>query len=203
MQGYADKYNYRIDLAYASDRNLLFGERIYRKDAQLFLYNDLAEIVFMAADYCFKTHGMRFILYDGLRTIDAQEKMMKTKRARDNPHWMEPPRFLSPPGSGAHPRGMAIDIGMETLDGVLIDMGTAFDSMTDEAHRNYNHSKDVQKNIAILDDSMVKSAESLNIPLSLLTEEHWDYRLPSTFYNQYAPLYDSDLPEHMQQLTHI
>ncbi len=198
MHDYADKYNYSIDLAYSSIENVLFGERIYKKDAKLWLYKDLANIVFIAADYCFTTYNLHFILYDGLRTIDAQEKMMQTQRARDNPHWTEPPRFLSPPGSGGHPRAMAIDVGLETPDGTIVDMGTAFDSMVEQSHRNYCHAEHIKKNRSMLDDSMLTAAKELQTPLFLLPEEWWDFRLPADMYNQYAPLSERDLPEHMR-----
>ncbi len=197
MDDYADKYNYRIDLAYAREDNLLFGERIYKKDARLWLYKDLAEIVLIAARRCFEEYGMRFILYDGLRTTNAQEAMMHTKRARDNPQWIEKPRMLSPAGAGGHPRGMAIDIGLEDSNGALLDMGSNFDCFSEQSHRNYNHPQNIKSNRNILDKSMEHVAKSLNIPLFLLPQEWWDFRLPSEIYEQYAPLSDGDLSKDM------
>ncbi len=203
MNEFADTHNYRVDLAYAQIDNLLFGERIYRKSAKLWLHTSLADIVKSAATYCFENHNLRFILYDGLRTTDAQEAMMKTRRALDNPHWLEKPRLLSPPGAGGHPRAMAVDISLETLDGKLIDMGTAFDYLSENpeinpAHRAFQHNQDVMNNRKILDDSMEQAAESMNTPLLLLPEEWWDFRLPSNIYGQYEPLSESDLPARMR-----
>lgn len=207
MHDYAARYHYRINLAYATDDNLLFGERIYKHTAKLWLHQDLANIVFKAADHCFRTYSCCFVLYDGLRTVEAQEKMMRTKRARDNPHWMEPPRLLSPAGAGGHPRGMAIDIGLETIDGDIIDMGCAFDDLADNphpdhnpAHRTHPHSESVTQNRAILDTSMTNAARQLQTPLHLLSEEWWDFRLPSATYSQYPPLSDNDLPEHIRMV---
>ncbi len=200
MNDYADKYNYRIDLAYAHEDNLLFGERIYKKSTRLWLYKDLAEIVFSAAQQCFEEHGVRFILYDGLRTTDAQEAMMHTKRARDNPQWMEEPRMLSPTGAGGHPRGMAIDIGLEDIRGELLDMGSDFDCFSEQSHREYKHTPNIQANRNILDKSMEHAAKSLNTPLLPLPQEWWDFRLPPEIYEQYEALSDSDLPEHMRLL---
>lgn len=198
MHDAADHYHYRIDLAYAREDNFLFAEQIYKSNTRLWLHKTLAEIVCRSAKYCYKTHNARFILYDGLRTTDAQEKMMRTKRARENPHWMEEPRMLSTPGTGGHPRGMAIDIGLETLEGELINMGTPFDSMTKEAHRAYNHPEHIKKNRAILDESMTSAAQFFKTPLHLLSEEWWDFRLPTDTYTEYAPLSDDDLPAHMR-----
>ncbi len=198
MDSYASKYNYSIDLAYARNDNLLFGERIYKKSAQLWLYKDLAEIVFTASKYCFEEYKVRFILYDGLRTTDAQEAMMRTKRVLDNPHWLEKPRLLSPSGAGGHPRGMAIDIGLEDKSGELLDMGCMFDCLTERAHREHEHSPKIMHNREMLDNSMDMAARNLNVQLLPLPEEWWDFRLPPEIYEQYKPLSDNNLPKHMR-----
>lgn len=206
MNDFALTHHYRIDIAYARDDNLLFGERIYRENAKLWLHVSLANIVKTAATYCFENYNLRFILYDGLRTTDAQEAMMKTRRALDNPHWLEKPRLLSSPGAGGHPRGMAIDIGLETLCGELINMGTAFDYLSEDpeenpAHRNFLHSQSIMNNRKMLDNSMMQAAKSLNTPLLPLPEEWWDFRLPADIYEKYDPLLEKELPTQMRLLN--
>ena len=191
----------RIDLAYARDDNLLFGEQIYKSDAQLWLHKDLARVVELAAQRCFERNRIRFVLYDGLRTIEAQEAMMQTQRVRDNPHWLEEPRMLSPAGSGGHPRGMAIDIGLEDMDGQLLDMGCPFDCMDERAHRNYKHSETVQYHRGILDNAMLEAAQSAGVELVLLAEEWWDFRFPKAVYNMFSPLSDQELPKKMRQIS--
>lgn len=196
----------RVDLAYARADNLLFGEAIYRADARLFLHDVLAKIVIESASLCYKRYGLNLILYDGLRTVDAQERMLLTQRARDNPQWLEPPRLLSPPGAGGHPRGMAVDIGLETPEGELLDMGTPFDFLAKDpspeenpAHRNYQgHSNAVYANRALLDDVMLEAADMHGVALVLLPEEWWDFRLPMAFYQHYMPLHEHDLPADMR-----
>lgn len=192
------RYNFRVDLAYARKDNLLFGERIYRKEAKLWLYKDLADIVCEAARNCYEEHGLRFVLYDGLRTIDAQKAMMQTRKVKENPHWLIEPRLLSLPGNGGHPRGMAIDIGLEDENGVLLDMGCPFDFMGKEAHRNYPHASEVKNNRAMLDSAMLAAAENPGIPLFPLPEEWWDFRLPASFCKGFSPLSELDLPNHMK-----
>ena len=208
MNMHSDTHHYRVELAYAREDNLLFEERIYRKDAQLWLHKDLAKIVQKAALMCFKKHGLRFILYDGLRTIETQEAMMHTQRVRDNPHWLREPRLLSSPGGGGHPRGMAIDIGLETLEGELLNMGCAFDYLAENpsaehnpAHRNYKHTDDIRKNRYILDSHMENAAQALEIPLFPLPEEWWDFRLPPIIYGKYTPVSEHDLPDDMRLLA--
>lgn len=202
MDEHAEKYGFRVELAYAREDNFLFGERIYRKGAKLFLHKDLAAIVFYAARLVVEKYHVRFVLYDGLRTTDAQAKMIATRRVRENPQWLEEPRLLSPPGAGGHPRGMAIDIGLETLEGELMDMGTVFDFLAEKsdaahnpAHRDYKgHGKTVTENRNILDDCIRHGAAHYGLPLFPLPEEWWDFRFPRSVYEEYAPLSDSDLP---------
>lgn len=190
----------RIELAYALEDNLLFDERIYRADAKLWLHVRLAKIVEIAARSLVGS-DYRLVLYDGLRTTTAQEKMLSTKRVQDHPHWLEEPRLLSPPGKGAHPRGMAIDVSLEHREDGLLDMGSAFDYLSDDpspkgniAHRHYEHSDEVMQNRKMLDDLMLKAAEAYGEELLLLPQEWWDFRLPPTVYEVYASLSDEDLP---------
>ncbi|MCC7305092.1 MAG: D-Ala-D-Ala dipeptidase [Alphaproteobacteria bacterium] len=205
MNACAAEYPFKVDLAYAKPGNLLFGEAIYRPDARLWLYKDLADIVCRAAQTCFKESGCLFVLYDGLRTVEAQALMLKTKRVRENPQWLEEPRLLSPPGAGGHPRAMAIDIGLEK-EGRLVDMGTPFDFLAADpspaanpAHRAHpGLSEEIIKNRAILTGAMMKAAEEMNTALLPLPQEWWDFRLPPTIYDTYAPLSDADLPPEMR-----
>jgi D-alanyl-D-alanine dipeptidase len=191
----------RINLAYARADNFLFGERIYKRDAQLFLHKTLAAIVQRAAELA-QAGGYTLVLYDGLRTTTAQEKMLHTQRVKGNPHWLQEPRLLSPPGAGAHPRGMAIDLSLETADGLLLDMGTVFDFLANNAapthnaaHRHYVHlMPEYAQNRALLDGFMTKAAQDLETPIFLLPQEWWDFRLPAEHYEQYEPLSDDDLP---------
>lgn len=198
--------NLRVELAYAREDNTLFGERIYRKDARLFLHRDLAQIVSAAAKNIRAKHGLCLVVYDGLRTTEAQEKMLRTKRVRENPHWLKEPRLLSPPGAGGHPRGMAVDIALETLDGDVLDMGTPFDFLAENAaaehnpaHRLYSGlSAEVKKNRRLLDEAMRSAAAALGLELFPLPQEWWDFRFPPSVYEQYASLSDKDLPPEMR-----
>lgn len=206
MDDFADEFPIHIDVAYARPDNTLFGEAIYRPEARLWLYKDLADIVLKASVLCYERHGCSFVLYDGLRTVDAQEKMLHTQRVLDNPHWLEEPRLLSTPGAGGHPRGMAVDIELLDGQGRVLDMGTPFDYLAESsdpqvnpAHRAYVHLEaHVVKNRAMLTDAMMDAAEALGIPLVPLAEEWWDFRLPADVVNAYAPLSDTDLPAEMQ-----
>ncbi len=209
MNDHDNTNHFRVNLAYARDDNLLFNERIYRTGAKLYLHQTLAQITLRAASQCFENTGLNFILYDGLRTVNAQEDMMKTKRALENPHWLEEPRLLSKPGGGGHPRAMAVDIGLEDAKGRLINMGCPFDFLSDSpyadknpAHREFKHDKNILNNRKIINDHMLESAKYYEQDLLLLPEEWWDFRLTPELFGKYAPLWDTDLPAYMR-LTNI
>ncbi|MEZ5814658.1 MAG: M15 family metallopeptidase [Alphaproteobacteria bacterium] len=190
----------RIELAYARSDNLLFGERIYREDARLWVHKALAVII-EGAVRSLREQSLRLVLYDGLRTTDAQALMLKTRAVRSNPHWLEEPRLLSPPGAGAHPRGMAIDCSLETLDGELLDMGTPFDDLSPQAHRDAPDISDAaRENRRILHSAMAEAAGKSSAELLPLPQEWWDFRLPPAVYERYAPLSDADLPPDMRMV---
>lgn len=112
MELFAGRFPVSVQLAYALDAPPNIFGQIYAVDARLWLHRDLAKIVLAAATIANQRSGVSFVLYDGLRTSDAQAKMAESAIVKANPQWMEEPRLLSPPGSGAHPRGMAIDISL-------------------------------------------------------------------------------------------
>lgn len=201
MNDYAWEHPIAVELAYAQDNNALFGEQIYKTGAKLWLHKDLVKVVLEAARLLYKETGGVLMLYDGLRVVEAQEKMLKTQRVKDNPSWLEEPRLLSPPGAGGHPRGMAVDVSIKDMHGKLLDMGTAFDDLTEKAHRNYAHSPTIQENRKLLDKVMIDAARAKGVLLQPLPQEWWDYRLPSYSYNKFAPIRDADLPPHQRLMS--
>ena len=192
MDAFTGDYPIRIDLAYASDDNFLLGQAVYKPEAKLWLHKDLAHVVLNASKICEALHGYHMVLYDGLRTADAQTLMLQSERVQANPEWLEEPRLLSPPGCGAHPRGMAIDVSLCTVDGVLLDMGTPFDFLAQNssaqhnpAHRHYvGLQDDHAQNRRVLDHAMSEGARHSNIDLVPLPQEWWDFRLPKILYEQ-------------------
>lgn len=203
MRLYLDEAPLEIDLVYAKAHHPenIFGCALYRMDAPFFLHKDLAQITLDAAKSLHKDFGWTSVLMDGLRPIEAQAAMQETDIVKANPHWcQEPNRLLSPPGHGGHPRGMAVDIVCLDDEGARVDMGTAFDHLSEDpdynpAARSFtNLSDDVLENRARLERAMVKAAQDLNLPLLPLPAEWWDFRFPRDFYERYAPLSDQELP---------
>lgn len=200
----------RVDVAYTQDVPKSFCGVIYRPDARLWLHEDLAVVVVHAAVLAGRT-GRGLILYDGLRTVEAQALMRDTPIVRAHPHWLEgATRMLSPPGKGAHPRGMAIDLTLCDGDGVALDMGTAFDAMPEKgpgpednaAHRDtVLVGPDIRAHRDELTRLMMAGALAAGQFLLPLPQEWWDYRFPATTYDMFAPLSDADLPPQMRMVA--
>lgn len=210
MDVFAGPHPVAVDLVYADSAHPEnnFG-RIYRKGARLWLHEDLAAVALLASGMCRRERpGTVMVLKDGLRTVEAQTIILRSGIVRNNPHWLEGPnRLLSPPGKGAHPRAMAIDISLADDNGEVPDMGSAFDFLSeDRAHnpsaRGFNDiAASARQNRQLLESSMVRAASALKIPLLPLPDEWWDFRLPGEIYETYAPLRDADLPEQMRMTS--
>lgn len=208
MDLFAGDVPLRIDIAYTQPQPKSFCGVIYRPAARLWLHRDLAALVVCAAREAEKA-GYGLILYDGLRTTEAQALMRETPVVRANPQWLEgATRMLSPPGKGAHPRGMAIDLTLCDAAGNVLDMGTAFDAMppggagpgpeTNPAHRDSAQDDTARANRALLTRFMDAAARAVGHELLPLPQEWWDYRFPAAAYDVYAPLSDADLPQQMR-----
>lgn len=197
-----------IDLLYAkADHPLnIFKTAIYKPDATLWLHRDLADIVIHATFALNVDHGWQLVATDGLRPVEAQMAMAETEIVKANPHWVVdgPNRMLSLPGTGGHPRGMAVDLMPLDSAGHIIDMGTVIDQLTpDPAHnpaaRAYKNLPDaVLENRQRLERAMCEAAAKANLPLYPLPSEWWDFRFPSSHYDLFDPVYDRDLPAEMQ-----
>lgn len=194
-----------IDLVYADKDHPenIFSTALYHQDARLILHQDLARTVIAAARILFDAHEYSLVLKDGLRTVEAQHAMMKTKIVQDNPHWLiDPSRLLSSPGLGAHPRGMAIDVSLQTQSGEIVDMGTVFDTMNNESAREYDgFDQGVLDNRKILETAFVNAAERCALPMLPLPSEWWDFRFPRSYYERWAPLSDNDLPAPLRMVS--
>ncbi len=194
----------KIDLVYTmgDHPDNIFKTAIYKPDARLWAQRDLFDITMRAAEICYRNSGYYFEIKDCLRPIEAQEKMNNTDIVRANPHWVG--EMLARAGEGGHPRGMAIDIVLIDKNGDLVDMGTSFDYFSEDPETNPSarHYKDfpdhILQNRMYLEDAMLQAAKEQARELVALPQEWWDFRLPSSYSNQFAPLSDNELPDHMK-----
>lgn len=208
MDDYAARHPLRIDLVYAkpAHRDNMFKCAIYRPDAKMLAHRELAPIILRAAEICHTKSKWFFQLKDCLRPVEAQAAMAETDIVKANPHWLQEPRLLSPPGAGGHPRGMAVDIILVTESGDEVDMGTPFDYLTTDpannpAARDYKDlSAEVKKNRQLLQDCMMQAADEADRQFLPLPQEWWDFRFPAEYSNQFEPVSDKLLPENMRMM---
>lgn len=190
----------QVDLVYAQPdhKDNLFPDLYHPKASILWAHKDLAAVTLAAAKLCNNLYGWTFKLNDCFRPVEAQESMESY-----NFH----PSLVSRPGSGAHPRAMAIDI--EPLDdkGVPIDMGTAFDFFVEDpttqdnpAARNFTKfdvppekSMEIFNHRQQLEASMRTAASYLGFAIHPLEQEWWDFRFYESVYTAYSPLREKDV----------
>lgn len=204
---FTENHPIAIDLVYASESHPenIFG-KIYREGARLWMHRDLVAVTLLAAHYCARENpGLRFELKDCLRTVEAQTLMQQAPMVQRNPHWCEEPnRLLSPPGKGAHPRGMAVDVVLIDGNGHRLEMGTPFDYLSEDPERNpaarafRDLPEEALHNRKILEGTFLKAADRFGLPLLPLPDEWWDFRFPSSVTEGFAPLWDADLPLQMR-----
>ena len=184
-----------------------FGQ-IYHRDAAIQGHRDMVKIVLLAAYRLYMEQSWTLIVKDCLRPVEAQALMVETEIVKANPHWLIEPRFLSSPGQGGHPRGMAVDLDALDRRGRSVDFGRKFDhfsSATDKnsnpAHRDYPHLSETAKaNRRILTEAMIRAASDFNLPMLPLPQEWWDFRFPSTYTNEYQAISNADLLPHQKMI---
>lgn len=191
-----------VDLVYAKPHHSenIFGP-IYHPKARMWGHIDMVVLVALAARHLRKTKGWTLVVKDCLRPVEAQQKILMTKPVLQHPEWLDEGGFLSSPGKGGHPRGMAVDLAAIDKAGMVVDFGTPFDAFAasplpelNPAHRQHPHiSGQVQQNRKTLDDAMCRAAERMGRELILLQSEWWDFRFPSSETSEYAPLKEDDL----------
>lgn len=197
MNVFTGTFPVSIDLVYAqADHPDNHFEQLYSKQARLiWVHKDLAAITLLASRYAHEERDWVFKLNDGLRTVNAQLKM-----TRFGIH----PDFISKPGGGAHPRGMAIDIEPMDSDGQRVDMGTPYDFFVDDpdeddnlaarSYENFESNKDkIIEYRRGLEYYMVTAARDLDLQITPLPQEWWDFRLPREIWEDYKALNEEDL----------
>jgi zinc D-Ala-D-Ala dipeptidase len=179
-----------------------FGS-LYDPNAQIWMHKDIAAVTLLAAVKLRVQKGWTLKINDCLRPVDAQEHM--ATKGFD-------PSLVSTPGSGAHPRGMAIDVEPVDQGGCLVDMGTRFDHFSTDiddnpAARNYTRfgsfqrTASIRENRSALETAFRWAGTELGVLVKPLPQEWWDFRLTDDVVEQYAPLRDQDLPGYMRAMA--
>lgn len=116
---------FAYDLRYATENNFL-KEKVY-DCAECYTRVKTAKAL-LAANADFKKSGVRIKFFDCYRPNSVQYKMWKI---------VPNPQYVANPKKGSiHNKGGAVDITLETLDGVELDMGTDFDFFGKRAYHD-------------------------------------------------------------------
>jgi D-alanyl-D-alanine dipeptidase len=158
-----------IDLRYASADNLT-GRPIYRQALAL-LHPDALQALALAATLA-AAQGLRLHVFDAYRTVAAQWRLWEV---------LPDPRYVADPRQGSiHNRGVAVDLTLADRDGHPLDMGTAFDDMTEHSgHGRTDLAPAVQRHRALLAGLMALAGFVHN------PHEWWHYNLPN--WHDYPP----------------
>lgn len=149
----------------------------YRRDAKLWLHENLAAIIKTAADILYRENGWTTVVYDGLRTVEGAYKLYQFATDDDIAAGL-----LALPGESAHNKGMAVDSMMIDAGGREVDMGGHFDHLDMEtnsrAYMGDKISPQAKKNRLIREAAFLRSAFSQNLLIAPLRSEFWDDRPP-------------------------
>ncbi len=156
------RFDVALDIRYATADNLT-GRPIYARPLCL-LHPVAAERLAVAVGLA-AAIGLRLRLFDGYRPPAAQWALWEA---------LPDPRFIADPRKGStHARGVAVDLTLETRDGAPLDMGTAFDDMSERAyHADTAVPAEAQRNRFILLGLMAAAG------FQHYAYEWWHYQLP-------------------------
>lgn len=163
-----------IDLRYATADNLT-GHVLYDRAAAL-LHAEAFAALARAADLA-AAQGLRLRVLDAFRPARAQWQLWQ--RCPD-------PNFVADPRIGSmHTRGIAVDLTLAAPDGTALDMGTAFDEMTERsAHGCIDLPAAAQRHRVLL-LGLMTLAGFVHHP-----HEWWHYNLPD--WQRYPLLGEAD-----------
>lgn len=170
---------------------------LYHPQARVWMHEDMACVALLAAVLLHRDRGWKLKVNDCLRSVEAQEKMLT--KGFD-------PSLVSVPGSGAHPRGMAIDVEPMDRHGGMLDMGTRFDHFAtdlsdnpaDRAYTRFSNADQIIGHRRALTDSFHKAARMLRTSILPVPQEWWDYRLKPDKWEPYAAVREDNMPGYMR-----
>lgn len=117
-----------VALKYASADNFT-GTNMYGNFRHAYLVKPAAQALKKALNQLQELNpDFGFVIYDAARPLSVQRKMWQAVQGTPGVNYVAPPRR-----GGPHNYGVAIDICL-TYKGVPMDMGTPYDTFTDDAH---------------------------------------------------------------------
>ena len=120
----------KVDLAYSSTKNFV-GIDLYGDLNKCFLPKEVAIQLCKAQEYLHKiSEYYNIIVFDATRPLHIQQLMWDSLKI---PIDQKIKYLASPTTISLHNYGAAVDVGLITQDGRIVDMGTSFDYFGEEA----------------------------------------------------------------------
>ena len=162
--------NFAFDMRYATDNNFLKA-KVY-DCAECYTRVKTAKAL-LAANEDFRKKGVRIKFYDCYRPNSVQFKMWEI---------VPDPQYVADPVKGSiHNKGGAVDITLETLEGVTLDMGTDFDFFGKRAyHDTFDLPQHILDNRTLLKKTMEKHG------FWSIRTEWWHYNLAAATHDAVA-----------------
>jgi D-alanyl-D-alanine dipeptidase len=159
-----ETHHVKVDLAYATDRNLT-GKPIYKEAHCLLL--EPAEAALRQAVKLAANIAMTLRIFDAYRPPQAQQVLWD---------FLPDPTYIADLSRGSnHSRGTAVDLTLVDADGRDLDMGTGFDEMSVESEQFHKGlPMHVQRNRTLLLGVMLAAG------FTYIPSEWWHYELPGS-----------------------
>ncbi len=161
-----------------NDRVNKFG-KAYASNMPLLLHKQLADVVVDAAVDLYHhnpDHRLRLRVYDGLRTVNATERLINDA----DPQWLAD-GLLAAPGKSAHNRALAVDSSLVDSEGREIERFDNLDMKIN--HRDYTGASITpeQREARLLKErAFQRAAIKHGLALAPLQSEYWDDRVPGS-----------------------
>ena len=118
--------NVLVDIRYGTKHNLL-NRDVYGGFQRALLHKIAAGKFIRASTLLHERRPeLRFIVFDALRPQAAQLEFWALVKGTPQQHF-----FADPAKGSIHSFGFAVDLGLLSLEGAELDMGTGFDDLTD------------------------------------------------------------------------
>lgn len=134
----------KLDIRYATEDN--FVEEVLYPCGRCYLREEAVEGLAKVRQ-ALKDKNVGIVLYDCYRPRPVQQHLWDK---------VPNPSYVTPPKRGSmHNRGVALDIGLISADGKIMNMGTEFDFFGREGHHDYyEHPDEVLNNRKLLKETM-------------------------------------------------
>ncbi|MCV9385844.1 M15 family metallopeptidase [Reichenbachiella ulvae] len=147
------------DMKYAGLDNFL-KEKVY-PCAHCLLRKPVA-LALIEANDSLAQHNMQILIFDCYRPLSVQKKMWEI--------YPKPSYVANPKYGSVHNRGGAVDIGLVSDAGEIVDMGTGFDHFGPEAHHSYSDLP-----IQVKDNRALLRSIMMHFGFNPIRTEWWHY----------------------------